>query len=353
MRRVSGLVQSRWDTYMEEVQHGWNEIENEIEYDNGDGVDKVYFAHCRWDKWIEEVLHDWERWAMSTTMETSSTRRTTLSLQAVDFSNCQIRQEQCRLVSGVESCRWQSVANEVPPLLGATLWDGMVWLSHWISYIFVYSSQDPASILTDAFGSQVPRSHNTRLVTPFFRLIVVVGKKSDRRRVWHFMEREDCPRKRRDPKPRRGLDFTGGPVADMTLRSTTDNGHPTTKNVRTIVVSVRLSAISPQIVRRSASRWTWSGRHNAASFVAYNSTQIALSQFVILDWCRVSPRHKSRSAPWSCLLDVWGVSNGMSRIRYVDGNTKDHTTTAKAEADKDSDLLTVFQGASETKKQRK
>ena len=26
------------------------------------------------------------------------------------------------------------------------------------------------------FGSQVPRSHNTRLVTPFFRLIVVVGK---------------------------------------------------------------------------------------------------------------------------------------------------------------------------------
>ena len=176
MRRVSGLVQSRWDTYMEEVQHGWNEIENEIEYDNGDGVDKVYFAHCRWDKWIEEVLHDWERWAMSTTMETSSTRRTTLSLQAVDFSNCQIRQEQCRLVSGVESCRWQSVANEVPPLLGAPLWDGMVWLSHWISYMFVCSSQDPASILTDAFGSQVPRSHDIRLVTPFFRLIVVVGK---------------------------------------------------------------------------------------------------------------------------------------------------------------------------------
>ena len=43
----------------------------------------------------------------------------------------------------------------------------------------------------------------------------------------------------------------------------------------------------------------------------------------------------------------------MSRVRYVDGNTKDHTTTAKAEADKDSDLLTVFQGASETKKERK
>ena len=33
-------------------------------------------------------------------------------------------------------------------------------------------------------------------------------------------------------------------------------------------------------------------------------TQIALYLFVILDWCRVSPRHKSRSAPWSCLSDV-------------------------------------------------
>ena len=28
--------------------------------------------------------------------------------------------------------------------------------------------------------------------------------------------------------------------------------------------------------------------------------------------------------------------NGMSRVSYVDGNTKDHTTTAKAGADKDS-----------------
>ena len=47
----------------------------------------------------------------------------------------------------------------------ARLWDGMVWLSHWISYIFVCSSQDPASILTDASVSQVPRSQNIRLVT--------------------------------------------------------------------------------------------------------------------------------------------------------------------------------------------
>ena len=38
--------------------------------------------------------------------------------------------------------------------------------------------------------------------------------------------------------------------------------------------------------------------------VAYNLAQIALYQFVILDWCRVSPRHRSRSAPWSCLSDV-------------------------------------------------
>ena len=34
------------------------------------------------------------------------------------------------------------------------------------------------------------------------------GKKSDWRRVWHFMEREDCPRKRRDPKGRSVWDFT-------------------------------------------------------------------------------------------------------------------------------------------------
>ena len=46
-------------------------------------------------------------------------------------------------------------------------------------------------------------------------------------------------------------------------------------------------------------------------------------------------------------------SNGTARVRYVDGNTKDQTTTAKAGADKDSDLLTVSQGASETNKQRK
>ena len=34
------------------------------------------------------------------------------------------------------------------------------------------------------------------------------GKKSDRRRVWHFMERECRPRKRRDPEPRSVVDFT-------------------------------------------------------------------------------------------------------------------------------------------------
>ena len=31
----------------------------------------------------------------------------------------------------------------------------------------------------------------------------LIGKKSDRRRVWHFMERGRRPRKRRDPEPRR------------------------------------------------------------------------------------------------------------------------------------------------------
>ena len=39
-------------------------------------------------------------------------------------------------------------------------------------------------------------------------------------------------------------------------------------------------------------------------YVAYDLAQIALYQFVILGRCRVSPRHKSRSAPWSCLSDV-------------------------------------------------
>ena len=34
------------------------------------------------------------------------------------------------------------------------------------------------------------------------------GKKSDRRRVWHFMERRRLPRKRRDPKQRSVVDFT-------------------------------------------------------------------------------------------------------------------------------------------------
>ena len=33
------------------------------------------------------------------------------------------------------------------------------------------------------------------------------GKKSDRRRVWHFMERVRRPRKRRDAKPRSVVDF--------------------------------------------------------------------------------------------------------------------------------------------------
>ena len=48
----------------------------------------------------------------------------------------------------------------------------------------------------------------------------------------------DCPRKRRDPKPRSVVDFTGGPVADLTLRSRTDSGHPTTKHVRTTVATL-------------------------------------------------------------------------------------------------------------------
>ena len=39
-------------------------------------------------------------------------------------------------------------------------------------------------------------------------------------------------------------------------------------------------------------------------YVAYNLTRIALSQFVTRDKCRVCPRRESRSAPWSCLLDV-------------------------------------------------
>ena len=43
---------------------------------------------------------------------------------------------------------------------------------------------------------------------PFFRLSVPVGKKSDRRRVWHFMERERRPRERHDPEGRRVWDFT-------------------------------------------------------------------------------------------------------------------------------------------------
>ena len=40
------------------------------------------------------------------------------------------------------------------------------------------------------------------------------------RRGRHFMERGRRPRKRRDPEPRGVVDFTGGPVADLTLRST-------------------------------------------------------------------------------------------------------------------------------------
>ena len=45
--------------------------------------------------------------------------------------------------------------------------------------------------------------------------------------------------KRRDPEPRRGLDFTGGPVADLTLHGTTDSGHPTTRNVRTTIATLK------------------------------------------------------------------------------------------------------------------
>ena len=68
------------------------------------------------------------------------------------------------------------------------------------------------------------------------------------------MEREDCPRERRDPKPRRGLEFTGGPVVDMTLRSTTDSGHPTTKNVRTTVATLNRVAIAKLGTKKRTSR---------------------------------------------------------------------------------------------------
>ena len=81
----------------------------------------------------------------STTMVTSSTRWTTqrLSLLAVDFSNCQTRQEQSRLVSCLSG---DNCCQRVPPVFGAYLWDGLVWLSLWISYIFVCSSHFPAFI---------------------------------------------------------------------------------------------------------------------------------------------------------------------------------------------------------------
>ena len=61
------------------------------------------------------------------------------------------------------------------------------------------------------------------------------------------------PRERRDPKPRGVVDFTGGPVADLALRSTPDSKertpdwrwpsinlsiHPTIKNVRTTVATL-------------------------------------------------------------------------------------------------------------------
>ena len=43
-------------------------------------------------------------------------------------------------------------------------------------------------------------NHPHQFVTPFFLLIRVGVKKSDKRRFWHFMERERRPRKRRDLK---------------------------------------------------------------------------------------------------------------------------------------------------------
>ena len=68
-------------------------------------------------------------------------------------------------------------------------------------------------------------------------------RRGEGRRGRHFSERGRRPRKCRDPKPRTVVDFTGGPVADLTLRSTPDSIsinlsiHPTIKNVRTNVAT--------------------------------------------------------------------------------------------------------------------
>ena len=75
------------------------------------------------------------------------------------------------------------------------------------------------------------------------------------------------PRKRRDPKPRCVVDFTGGLVADLTLRSTPESKertpdwkwpsinlsiHPTIKNVRTNVPTLNPVAIDKPGIKKKA-----------------------------------------------------------------------------------------------------
>ena len=79
--------------------------------------------------------------------------------------------------------------------------------------------------------------------TPFFPLNVVVGKSPMGvvfGTFWNgWIVRVNVP-----TLNHAALDFTGG-SADLTLRSTTDSGHPTTKNVRTTVATIKRPSRSP------------------------------------------------------------------------------------------------------------
>ena len=58
------------------------------------------------------------------------------------------------------------------------------------------------------------------------------GKKSDRRRVWHFMERERLPRKRRGPEPRSVVDFTNKNNTSSSIVASHPSVHPPPTKVR-------------------------------------------------------------------------------------------------------------------------
>ena len=117
------------------------------------------------------------------------------------------------------------------------------------------------------------------------------------------MERGRRPRKRRDLQPRSVVDFTGGPVADLTLRSTPDGDertpdwewpsinlsiHPTIKNVRTTVATPNPVAIAKPGTNKNARSATIRRKKEVRGFALVNgrggafNRQATLSRFCVL-----------------------------------------------------------------------